>query len=196
MILSIPTMSCLQSHSAEPSDGILPAVPRAHSLFSGRGRTVCRRRPIKAWVGRQQEIEDYLKRAEVVRMEETKVGVTRPAHAYLAPGGPISEMAWKALPASAVRNGYRESYKAELAAYEMDHSRTFRYGKSSTHELTHIDRALWDRMKGLTRDQLATTFGSLLDERDINGILDRCEVMQRSIDKLVKSKGEAAVFTN
>jgi hypothetical protein len=150
----------------------------------------------KTWVGRQQEIEDYLKRAEVVRMEETKVGVTRPAHAYLAPGGPISEMAWKALPASAVRNGYRESYKAELAAYEMDHSRTFRYGKSLTHELTHIDRALWDRMKGLTRDQLATTFGSLLDERDINGILDRCEVMQRSIDKLVKSKGEAAVFTN
>jgi hypothetical protein len=59
-------------------------------------------------------------RADVVRMEETKVGVTRPAHAYVAPGGPISEMAWKALPASAVRNGYRESYKAEIAAYEMD----------------------------------------------------------------------------
>ena len=37
----------------------------------------------KTWVGRQQEIEDYLKRAEVVRMEETKVGVTRPSHAYL-----------------------------------------------------------------------------------------------------------------
>jgi hypothetical protein len=51
-------------------------------------------------------------------------------------------------------------------------------------------------MKGLMRDQLAATLGSLLDERDINGILDRREVMQRSIDKLVKSKGEAAVFTN
>jgi hypothetical protein len=74
----------------------------------------------KTWVGRHQEIEEYLKRADVVRMEETKVGVARPAHAYLAPGGPISEMAWKALPASAVRNGYRESYKAEIAAYEMD----------------------------------------------------------------------------
>ena len=38
----------------------------------------------------------------------------------------------------------------------IDHSRTFRYSKSLTHELTHIDRALWDRMKALTRDQLAT----------------------------------------
>jgi hypothetical protein len=67
-----------------------------------------------------------------------------------------------------------------------------------THELTHIDRALWDRMTvtHAARDQLATRFGSLLDERDINGVLDRREMMQRSIDKLVKSKGEAAVFTN
>jgi hypothetical protein len=51
-------------------------------------------------------------------------------------------------------------------------------------------------MKALTKEQLVTTLGSLLNERDINGILDRREVMQRSIDKLVKGKGEATVFTN
>lgn len=236
----------------------------------------------KTWIGREHEIEEYMKIADVARMEETKVGVTRPSHAHLAPGGPISEIAWKVLPANAVRKGYRESYKAEIAAYEMDklltlnmvppkverrvkgdegvavmwvsptksfkdlggpptppgrylaqwnqqlikakmfqnligdedpnlgnwlvdpawnlilidHSRSFRYSKSLTHELVHVDRDLWERMKSLTREQLSAKLGPWLDEKDIDGVFDRRDVMQRSIDKLVKNKGEAAIFTN
>src|SRR5262249_10151624 len=52
----------------------------------------------KTWIGREKEIEEYLKTAEVVKMSNTSVGVTKPRHTYLAPGGPVSEMAWKALP--------------------------------------------------------------------------------------------------
>ena len=42
------------------------------------------------------EIEAYLKTAEVVGMEELKVGVTKPQRAKLAPGGPVEAIAWKA----------------------------------------------------------------------------------------------------
>jgi hypothetical protein len=74
----------------------------------------------KTCLGKQHEIEEYLKVAEVVRMQDVAVGVTKPRHAYLAPGGPIAEMAWKALPASGFQGGFRESYKTEIAGYEMD----------------------------------------------------------------------------
>jgi hypothetical protein len=91
--------------------GIL-AVPRAQEAPAAASA--------KTWLGKQHEIEEYLKVAEVVRMQDTTVGVTKPRHAYLAPGGPIEEMAWKALPASGYRGGYHESYKTEIAGYEMD----------------------------------------------------------------------------
>ncbi len=67
----------------------------------------------KSWVGRQQEIEDYLKTAEIVDMSEIGIGVTNPMQATLAPGGPVASISWK--PGTP-----GESYKAEIAAYELD----------------------------------------------------------------------------
>ena len=52
-------------------------------------------------------------------MEDVSVGVTHPRRAQLAPGGPVSEIAWKALKPARYQ-GYWESYKSEIAAYEMD----------------------------------------------------------------------------
>ena len=43
----------------------------------------------RTWVDKAAEIEAYLKTAEVVGMEELKIGVTRPRRAKLAPGGPV-----------------------------------------------------------------------------------------------------------
>jgi hypothetical protein len=254
--------------------GIL-AVPRAQETpADGAGA--------KTWLGKQHEFEEYLKVAEVVRMQDTVVGVTKPRHAYLAPGGPIGEMAWKALPASGFKGGYRESYKTEIAGYEIDkllelnmvppkverrlngtigvavmwvvntksfkdlggvpssvppryrdmwnrqlirakmfhnfigdedpnlgnwlvdpawnlilidHSRAFSTNKNMAHELTRIDRDLWDRMKALTEEQVNTTLGPWLDAKQIRAIFERRDVMQRRIDSLVKkNKGEADVF--
>ena len=51
----------------------------------------------KNWADRATEIEAYLKSAEIIGMEELKVGVTRPRRAKLAPGGPVDAMAWKAI---------------------------------------------------------------------------------------------------
>jgi hypothetical protein len=73
----------------------------------------------KIWIGRHAEIEAYLKSASVTGMEELKIGVTRPRRAKLAPGGPIDAMAWKPIRPGRY-NGYWESYKSEIAAYELD----------------------------------------------------------------------------
>ena len=73
----------------------------------------------RTWVDKAAEIEAYLKTAEVVGMEELKVGVTRPRRAKLAPGGPVDAIAWKPIRPGRY-NGYWESYKSEIAAYELD----------------------------------------------------------------------------
>lgn len=73
----------------------------------------------KTWVGRAPEIEAYLRTAPVVRTETTDRGVTKPVRAFFADGGPVASMTWKALPPGRP-HGYYESYKSEIAAYELD----------------------------------------------------------------------------
>lgn len=74
----------------------------------------------RTWLGRAAEIEAYLRTAPIVRTERTDRGVTQPVRAFFNPGGPISSMTWKALPPGRARGGYFESYKSEIAAYEID----------------------------------------------------------------------------
>ena len=71
----------------------------------------------KIWVGRYQEIEDYLRTAECVKLE--LFGSYKAGRCTLRPGGPIARMAWRPLPPG-VHQGFRESYRAEIAAYELD----------------------------------------------------------------------------
>ena len=71
------------------------------------------------WVGHEAEFEEFLKTAEILGLEDIPVGVTNPKSANLAPGGPIDRFAWKAIPPG-IQRGYYESYKAEIAAYELD----------------------------------------------------------------------------
>jgi len=73
----------------------------------------------RAWADRVSEIEQYLKSAEIVGIEELKTGVTKPRRATLAPGGPCEAMAWKPIRPGRY-SGFWESYTAEIAAYELD----------------------------------------------------------------------------
>ena len=73
----------------------------------------------KTWIGNPQAIEDYLKTAVIVSTEELGVGVTRPRRAKLAPGGPLEALVWKPIRPGRY-TGYWESYKSEIAAYELD----------------------------------------------------------------------------
>ena len=71
----------------------------------------------KIWVGRYQEIEEYLRTAECVSMEV--FDPRKATRCTLRPGGPVARMAWRSLPPGVYR-GFWESYKAEIAAYELD----------------------------------------------------------------------------
>ncbi|MGH9257629.1 MAG: hypothetical protein ACRD3C_23975, partial [Vicinamibacterales bacterium] len=70
----------------------------------------------KTWVGRYQEVEEYLRTAECIRMEQLP-GVS--ARCVLRPGGPVSRMHWFSLMRGVYR-GFREDYKSNIAAYELD----------------------------------------------------------------------------
>jgi hypothetical protein len=72
-----------------------------------------------SWLGQEAAIEEFMKSAKVAKMETVPVGVTKPQRARFEPGGLVGSAAWKPLPPS-YRSGYRESYKAELAAYALD----------------------------------------------------------------------------
>ncbi|MGH9312157.1 MAG: hypothetical protein ACRD1S_03055 [Vicinamibacterales bacterium] len=73
----------------------------------------------KTWIGREKEFEDYIKTAEIVSIKDIPIGVTKPQKAILKPGGPVEAIAWKYIPPKRYQ-GYWESYKSEIAAYELD----------------------------------------------------------------------------
>jgi hypothetical protein len=73
----------------------------------------------KIWVGRYAEFEEFLRTAPIERMEEVGEGVTKPDHAFFAPGG-LAESALVKILRPGRKKGYWESYKSEIAAYEMD----------------------------------------------------------------------------
>ena len=73
----------------------------------------------RIWIGRAAEIEEYLKTAPMLKLEDLSVGVTKPKKAHLPPGGPVAYLAWKMLPPG-IYNGFWESYESEIAAYELD----------------------------------------------------------------------------
>jgi len=55
----------------------------------------------------------------VIKLEDVPIGVTKPQRAVFEPGGLVRRAAWKPL-APGYRKGFRESYKAEIAAYKLD----------------------------------------------------------------------------
>jgi hypothetical protein len=73
----------------------------------------------KVWLGRAAEYEDFLKNAAVVRMEAIPVGVTKPVRCYFAPGSLVESLAFKSIKPGR-QTGFWESYKSEMASYELD----------------------------------------------------------------------------
>jgi hypothetical protein len=73
----------------------------------------------RPWLGQEQRVEEHLRKATVTRIEDIGTGVTRPRRAFLSPDEPVASLAWKVLPPGR-RKGYWESYKSEIAAYELD----------------------------------------------------------------------------
>jgi hypothetical protein len=72
-----------------------------------------------SWVGQAAQMEAHLKTARIESLEELGTGVTRPKRAHLKPAVPFESLVWKMLPPGR-RSGHWESYKSEIAAYELD----------------------------------------------------------------------------
>jgi hypothetical protein len=73
----------------------------------------------KVWLGHEGEYEAFLKSAKIERLEKVPVGVTAPRRGYFETGGLARSAVFKALPPGR-SSGYYESYKSEIAAYELD----------------------------------------------------------------------------
>jgi hypothetical protein len=73
----------------------------------------------KVWVGHHAEFEAYLREAEVEKVRDVEVGVTRPLRIFFPPGGLVESAILKPLHPR-LEHGYWESYKSEIAAYELD----------------------------------------------------------------------------
>ena len=71
------------------------------------------------WRGRTAEVEQCLVDAKVAKLEEVPIGVTKPSRAILQPDACARAFAWKPL-RPGLYSGYWESYKSEIAAYELD----------------------------------------------------------------------------
>jgi hypothetical protein len=71
------------------------------------------------WAGRNAEFEAYMRTAPITHMKAIDIGVTHPKRAFFTEGGLVKSAAWKPLPPGR-RDGYWESYKSEIAAYELD----------------------------------------------------------------------------
>jgi hypothetical protein len=92
-----------------------PAVASARAEQAPPAATSCS----KVWIGREAEFEEFLRTAPIERIEDVGTGVTRPKRVEFAPGGLARRAAWKPLKPG-IHQGYWDSYKAELAAYELD----------------------------------------------------------------------------
>lgn len=73
----------------------------------------------RTWLGREADLETYIREASILRVEPIPLGVTGPMRAFLPEDGPVTSVAWKPL-RPGTYGGRRESYQSEIAAYRID----------------------------------------------------------------------------
>src|SRR5262252_3813198 len=98
---------------------IVLAVAALETPLTPAAQTTTVTNSARVWVGHAPEMEGHLRTATVERMEDIGTGVTHPRRAYLKPAVPFASLVWKVLPPGR-RSGFWESYKSEIAAYELD----------------------------------------------------------------------------
>lgn len=71
------------------------------------------------WPSQRELVESSIRDGVVDRIEQVPIGVTKPKRVYFKGDLPVRSAAWKPLMPGRY-NGYWESYKSEIAAYELD----------------------------------------------------------------------------
>ena len=75
--------------------------------------------PERWWLNDADAIEQFMRNAEVLDIEDIGEGVTNPKRAELAPGGPVLRITFKPI-RPGIHRGFYDAYTAEIAAYELD----------------------------------------------------------------------------
>jgi hypothetical protein len=96
-----------------------PGSFRPGAEAGGAQAVAVERKSARIWEGHNADFEAYIREAPIDRIEPVPIGVTHPKRAYFKAGGLVDSVAWKVLPPGRP-NGYWESYKSEIAAYELD----------------------------------------------------------------------------
>ena len=110
LVASVLAMTSLSAQAPAQTSAVkAEAVPATPIAVEGS----------KVWIGRETEFETFLRQAEVDKIDQVPVGVTKPKRAFVKGEGPAKSFVFKALMPSR-SSGYWESYKSEIAAYELD----------------------------------------------------------------------------
>jgi hypothetical protein len=72
------------------------------------------------WIGREAEIEKFLSTAKITKSQDIPRGVTSPRRVFFEPGGPAASAVAKSIFDPSRLNGYFDSFRSEIAAYELD----------------------------------------------------------------------------
>lgn len=98
---------------------LLTAIPQAQQPVAPAAPVAPASTGSKKWIGHEVQYEEFIRTEKVVKTEDTTIGVTHPKHCLFAPGGLVSGVVFKPLQPGRVK-GFFESYKSEIAAYELD----------------------------------------------------------------------------
>ena len=85
---------------------------------------------------------------------------------------------------------------SEWKLWMIDFTRAFRHTHTliAPKDVTRCDRALLDRLKALTRDQVAAETKSYLEPADIEGVMARRDALVALIEQMIAERGEAQVL--
>lgn len=92
-----------------------PAPPPAVPTLVQEAAATCS----LTWPAHRAEVEACLRECEIDRVEDLPIGVTKPKRVFFKAGSAVASAAWKPLRPGRY-SGYWESYKSEIAAYELD----------------------------------------------------------------------------
>jgi len=262
MLLTAAMLVAVGTVDAAEGDGLL-------------NREVC---PAKSWVDNRAGVEEFLRTAQVVGVEEIDWGVLDPKKVILQKGPIQLKAAFKHYTGRNPRSGQWESWEAEIVAYELDklvdlnmvpptvekrvagkkgsvqlwvddcrlwndvvgtpperddwgelvarmklfdnlirntdrngqnilvdadwhpvlidHSQTLNGGNIlKGDELPeHFDRALVERVRALSYDDMKPRFSDLIRDGQIKDIVKRRDKLMKYLDELVSERGEGAVY--
>jgi len=97
--------------------GLTVTVVASSSLAAEEATSVAS--DARVWIGRYAEFEQFLRTAPIDKVRDVGQGVTKPRQAFFRPGGLAESAVVKKLPPR-WRGNFFESYKSEIAAYELD----------------------------------------------------------------------------